>query len=87
LLAETVVKVLESLAERLFRGVVLDLLLRLFSELEEPDFVSMCQVRSCVPSYFVGPDPSDNSHFPFPALSIVSLSPLFSVFDQTGETE
>uniref|UniRef100_A0A914VJV8 26S proteasome non-ATPase regulatory subunit 1 n=2 Tax=Plectus sambesii TaxID=2011161 RepID=A0A914VJV8_9BILA len=43
LLAETVVKVLESLAERLFRGIVLDLLLRLFSELEEPDFVSMCQ--------------------------------------------
>ncbi len=43
LLAETVSKVLDTVAERTFRGVVLDLLLKLFSELDEPDFVSMCQ--------------------------------------------
>ncbi|MFH4975754.1 hypothetical protein AB6A40_002463 [Gnathostoma spinigerum] len=43
LLSETVTRVLESQFDRGFRGVVLDLLLRLFSELEEPDFVSMCQ--------------------------------------------
>ncbi|VDK61262.1 unnamed protein product [Onchocerca ochengi] len=43
LLTETVAKVLESQMDRAFRSIVLDLLLRLFSELEEPDFVSMCQ--------------------------------------------
>lgn len=43
LLTETVTKVLESQMDRAFRSIVLDLLLRLFSELEEPDFVSMCQ--------------------------------------------
>ncbi|VDP14641.1 unnamed protein product [Onchocerca flexuosa] len=43
LLTETVAKVLESQMDRTFRSIVLDLLLRLFSELEEPDFVSMCQ--------------------------------------------
>lgn len=43
LLSETVTKVLESQLDRAFRSTVLDLLLRLFSELEEPDFVSMCQ--------------------------------------------
>ncbi|KAM3728461.1 26S proteasome non-ATPase regulatory subunit [Dirofilaria immitis] len=43
LLTETVAKVLESQMDRAFRSIVLDLLLRLFAELEEPDFVSMCQ--------------------------------------------
>ncbi|VDN00722.1 unnamed protein product [Thelazia callipaeda] len=43
LLTETVAKVLESQMDYAFRSVVLDLLLRLFAELEEPDFVSMCQ--------------------------------------------
>ncbi|KHN82446.1 26S proteasome non-ATPase regulatory subunit 1 [Toxocara canis] len=43
LLSETVAKVLESQMDRAFRNTVLDLLLKLFSELEEPDFVSMCQ--------------------------------------------
>lgn len=43
LLTETVAKVLESQMDRAFRSIVLDLLLHLFSELEEPDFVSMCQ--------------------------------------------
>lgn len=43
LLAETVLKVIETVTERTFRNVVLDLLLKLFSELNEPDFVSMCQ--------------------------------------------
>lgn len=43
LLAETVSKVLESQMNRTFRNQVLDLLLNLFSELEDPDFVSVCQ--------------------------------------------
>uniref|UniRef100_A0AC35GIJ1 26S proteasome non-ATPase regulatory subunit 1 n=1 Tax=Panagrolaimus sp. PS1159 TaxID=55785 RepID=A0AC35GIJ1_9BILA len=43
LLSETVIKVLGSQLDRAFRSKVLDVLLRLFSELEEPDFVSMCQ--------------------------------------------
>ncbi|KAE9550228.1 hypothetical protein FO519_006548, partial [Halicephalobus sp. NKZ332] len=43
LLSETVSKVLGSQLDRAFRSRVLDILLRLFSELEEPDFVSMCQ--------------------------------------------
>ncbi|EJD74769.1 26S proteasome non-ATPase regulatory subunit 1 [Loa loa] len=43
LLTETVAKVLVSQMDRAFRSIVLDLLLRLFAELEEPDFVSMCQ--------------------------------------------
>lgn len=43
LLSETVTKVLGSQLDRSFRSRVLDVLLRLFSELEEPDFVSMCQ--------------------------------------------
>uniref|UniRef100_A0A914PME2 26S proteasome non-ATPase regulatory subunit 1 n=1 Tax=Panagrolaimus davidi TaxID=227884 RepID=A0A914PME2_9BILA len=43
LLSETVTKVLGSQLYRAFRSKVLDVLLRLFSELEEPDFVSMCQ--------------------------------------------
>lgn len=43
LLSETVTKVLCSQLDRAFRSKVLDVLLRLFSELDEPDFVSMCQ--------------------------------------------
>ncbi|VBB25556.1 unnamed protein product [Acanthocheilonema viteae] len=43
LLTETVAKVLESQMDRAFRSIVLDLLFHLFAELEEPDFVSMCQ--------------------------------------------
>ena len=43
LLSETVSKVLGSQLDRAFRSKVLDVLLRLFSELDEPDFVSMCQ--------------------------------------------
>uniref|UniRef100_A0A7E4UMT8 26S proteasome non-ATPase regulatory subunit 1 n=1 Tax=Panagrellus redivivus TaxID=6233 RepID=A0A7E4UMT8_PANRE len=43
LLSETVSKVLGSQLDRAFRSRVLDVLLRLFSELAEPDFVSMCQ--------------------------------------------
>ncbi|VDN23095.1 unnamed protein product [Gongylonema pulchrum] len=43
LLTETVAKVLESQMDRAFRSIVLDLLFRLFAELDEPDFVSMCQ--------------------------------------------
>lgn len=36
-------RVLESQMDRGFRSIVLDLLLRMFAELEEPDFVAMCQ--------------------------------------------
>ncbi|KAK0403987.1 hypothetical protein QR680_017225 [Steinernema hermaphroditum] len=43
LLTETVAKVLSSQLESVFRGAVLDTLFRLFSELNEPDFVSMCE--------------------------------------------
>ena len=43
LLSETVTKVLGSQLDRAFRNRILDVLLRLFSELEEPDFVSICQ--------------------------------------------
>ncbi|KAE9552793.1 hypothetical protein FO519_004010 [Halicephalobus sp. NKZ332] len=43
LLSETVTKVLGSQLDRAFRNKILDVLLRLFSELEEPDFVSICQ--------------------------------------------
>ncbi|KAH7720162.1 Proteasome/cyclosome repeat family protein [Aphelenchoides avenae] len=43
LLTETVVKVLESQLDRGFRGRVLDAIFTLFSELDEPDYVSMCQ--------------------------------------------
>lgn len=47
LLTETVVKVLESQLDRGFRGRVLDAIFTLFSELDEPDYVSMCQVSIC----------------------------------------
>ncbi|TKR80520.1 hypothetical protein L596_014583 [Steinernema carpocapsae] len=43
LLTETVAKVLSSQLESSFRTSVLDTLFRLFSELKEPDFVSMCE--------------------------------------------
>lgn len=43
MLAETAAKVLESQLDRPFRSTVLDLLLKLFSEQDEPDFVAMCQ--------------------------------------------
>ncbi|TKR80597.1 hypothetical protein L596_014649 [Steinernema carpocapsae] len=43
LLTETVAKVLSTQLESSFRTSVLDTLFRLFSELKEPDFVSMCE--------------------------------------------
>jgi 26S proteasome regulatory subunit N2 len=43
LLTETVVKVLESQLDVTFREKVLDIIYSLFAELEEPDFVSVCQ--------------------------------------------
>uniref|UniRef100_A0A1I7RR16 26S proteasome non-ATPase regulatory subunit 1 n=1 Tax=Bursaphelenchus xylophilus TaxID=6326 RepID=A0A1I7RR16_BURXY len=42
-LTETVGKILESQLDRKFRGQALDSVFRLFSEMKEPDFVSMCQ--------------------------------------------
>ncbi|KAI6205171.1 26S proteasome non-ATPase regulatory subunit 1 [Aphelenchoides besseyi] len=43
LLSETVAKVFESQLDRRFRGQALDAIFRLFAEMAEPDFVSMCQ--------------------------------------------
>uniref|UniRef100_A0A914PDI6 26S proteasome non-ATPase regulatory subunit 1/RPN2 N-terminal domain-containing protein n=1 Tax=Panagrolaimus davidi TaxID=227884 RepID=A0A914PDI6_9BILA len=47
LLSETVTKVLGSQLDRAFRSKVLDVLLRLFSELQEPDFVSINLKSTC----------------------------------------
>lgn len=43
MLAETVAKVFESQLDRRFRGQALDAIFRLFAQMKEPDFVSMCQ--------------------------------------------
>lgn len=43
ILAETVAKVFESQLDRRFRSQALDAIFRLFAQMKEPDFVSMCQ--------------------------------------------
>lgn len=43
ILTETVAKVFESQLDRRFRGQALDAIFRLFAQMKEPDFVSMCQ--------------------------------------------
>ena len=43
ILAETVAKVFETPLDRRFRGQALDAIFRLFAQMAEPDFVSMCQ--------------------------------------------
>lgn len=43
MLSETVAKVFESQLDRRFRGQALDAIFRLFAQMKEPDFVSMCQ--------------------------------------------
>lgn len=43
ILTETVGKILESQLDRRFRDEALDAVFKLFAEMKEPDFVSMCQ--------------------------------------------
>lgn len=43
ILAETIAKVFESQLDRRFRSQALDAIFRLFAQMKEPDFVSMCQ--------------------------------------------